>query len=80
MVHRSMTLDYIFVVEGEIVLTLDDGSRTTVKKGEMVVQQATMHGWDNETDQWTRLLCVLIAAKAPVVEGKVLSSEVPFQV
>lgn len=80
MVHRSMTLDYIFVLEGEIVLTLDDGSRTVMKKNEMVVQQATMHGWNNETDQWVRLLCVLIAAKPPIVDGKTLTSEIPFQV
>ncbi|KAF9892298.1 hypothetical protein FE257_002075 [Aspergillus nanangensis] len=80
MVHRSITLDYIFVLEGEVVLTLDDGSRTVVRKGEMVVQRGTMHGWDNETESWARLLCVLIKAENPVVEGKRLEAEVPFQV
>lgn len=80
MVHRSMTLDYIFVLSGEIVLTLDDSSRTVVKQNEAVIQQATMHGWDNETDNWARLLCVLIASKPPVVDGQALHSEVPFQV
>lgn len=80
MVHRSVTLDYIYVVEGEVVLTLDDGSRTVIKKGEIVVQQATMHGWDNETDQWARLLCVLIAAKPPLIGEVTLESEVPFQI
>jgi quercetin dioxygenase-like cupin family protein len=80
MVHRSMTLDYIFVLQGDIVLTLDDGSRTNVRENEAVVQQATMHSWDNETDGWTRLLCVLIASNAPVVQGVELAAEVPFQV
>ncbi|KAL4880402.1 hypothetical protein BJY04DRAFT_228678 [Aspergillus karnatakaensis] len=80
MVHRSMTLDYIYVAKGEIVLTLDDGSRTVVKEGEVVVQQATMHGWDNETDSWARLLCILIAAEPPVVQGQQLKAEVPFQI
>ena len=56
MVHRSITLDYIFVLEGEVVLTLGDGSRTSVQKGDVVVQRGTMHGWDNEKDQWARLL------------------------
>jgi hypothetical protein len=50
MVHRSMTLHYIFVLKGQVVLTLDDGSRTVVKENEAVIQQATMHGWDNEPD------------------------------
>lgn len=80
MVHRSMTLDYIYVLQGEVVLTLDDGSATTVRKDEVVVQQATMHGWNNDTDEWARLLCVLIAANPPEVNGKVLGAEIPFQV
>ncbi|PYI05105.1 hypothetical protein BO78DRAFT_283733, partial [Aspergillus sclerotiicarbonarius CBS 121057] len=78
MVHRSITLDYIYVLEGEVTLTLDDGSKTTVQQGNMVVQQRTMHGWDNETEHWARLLCVLISARPPVVEGRVLEAEVPF--
>lgn len=80
MVHRSMTLDYIFVLKGQVVLTLDDRSRTVVKENEAVIQQAAMHGWDNETDDWARLLCVLIKAQPPVVNGKELGSEIPFQV
>lgn len=80
MVHRSMTLDYIYCVQGEAVLVLDDGSRTAVQAGELVVQQATMHGWDNETGDWARLLCILIRAEPPVVEGRQLAAEVPFQI
>ncbi|KAJ5627314.1 hypothetical protein N7528_004741 [Penicillium herquei] len=80
MVHRSITLDYIYVLEGEVTLTLDDGPKTNVQKGDVVVQQGTMHGWDNETSNWSRLLCVLIAAKPPVCSGKELKAEVPFQI
>lgn len=80
MVHRSITLDYIYVLEGEVTLTLDDGSRTKARKNDVVVQQGTMHGWDNETSEWSRLLCILISAKPPVVEGEELVAEVPFQV
>jgi quercetin dioxygenase-like cupin family protein len=78
--HRSITLDYGFVVKGELYLTLDDGSRTVIREGDTVVQQATMHGWANETDQWARLLCVLINAEAPVINGRQLETQVPFKV
>jgi quercetin dioxygenase-like cupin family protein len=74
-IHRTITLDYVVVLEGTIVLTLDDMSRTTMRKGDVCVQQGTMHGWDNEVDEWCRLLCVLIHAKNPVVEGRVLVAE-----
>lgn len=80
LVHRSITLDYIYVLKGTVVLVLDDGSRTLVGENETVVQQATMHSWDNETDEWARLLCVLVASNKPVVNGKELGKHVPFNV
>ncbi|KAH7146505.1 hypothetical protein EDB81DRAFT_883913 [Dactylonectria macrodidyma] len=80
LVHRSITLDYIFVLKGTVTLRLDDGSGTSVQTGESVIQQATMHSWDNETDGWARLLCVLIASKKPVVNGQTLEKHVPFNV
>ena len=67
--HRTVSLDYILVLEGSVTLALDNGSRTVVRKGELVIQQATMHGWDNEGDAWVRLFCVMLPAEAPVVNG-----------
>ena len=78
--HRSISVDYVIVLKGTVVLTLDDGSRTSVNEGGLVVQQATMHGWDNETDEWARILCFLMPAKAPVVAGVQLDSQVDFVV
>lgn len=76
--HRSITLDYAVVLKGELVLTLDDGSRTRCGEGDTVVQRATMHGWANEGEGWGRLLCVLIKAEKPVVGGKELGDDVSF--
>lgn len=73
--HRSLSLDYIIVQKGPVVLTLDDGSRTSVDQGGFVVQQATMHGWDNEGDEWARILCIMLPAKPPVVGGKELQTD-----
>ncbi|KAF7679751.1 hypothetical protein GT037_001402 [Alternaria burnsii] len=38
--HRTTSLDYGIVLEGEIELVLDDASKTTVRAGDVVVQQA----------------------------------------
>lgn len=73
--HRSISLDYIIVQKGSVVLTLEDGSRTRLQQGEFVVQQATMHGWDNETGEWARMLAVMLPAEAPVVDGKELQTD-----
>ena len=80
LMHRSMTLDYVYVLQGEVILALDDGSNTVVKANQTVVQQATMHRWDNATDEWARMLVVLIASKKPMVNGTVLDKDVPFNV
>lgn len=76
--HRSVSLDYVYVIKGEIVLALDDGSRTTLRENEVVVQQGTMHSWDNESNEWTRLLCVLVVANKVRIGDKELGEEVSF--
>lgn len=73
--HRSISLDYIIVQRGSVVLTLDDGSKTRVNQGEFVVQQATMHGWDNDTDDWARILAIMLPSEAPKVAGRELEED-----
>lgn len=73
--HRSLSLDYIVVQKGSVTLTLDDGSKTKINQGDFVIQQATMHGWDNESDEWARILAIMLPAKAPVVGGQELQTD-----
>jgi mannose-6-phosphate isomerase-like protein (cupin superfamily) len=48
MMHRTRTLDYVVVIEGELVLILDD-SEVTLKPGDVVVQRGTDHAWENRS-------------------------------
>ncbi len=52
--HRTKTIDYVVVIEGEIVLILDD-SEVVLRKGEAVVQRGTNHAWENRSDSLTRM-------------------------
>ena len=52
--HRTKTLDYAVVIEGEVVLILDD-SEVVLKQGDVVVQRGTDHAWENRSDQLTRM-------------------------
>jgi hypothetical protein len=52
--HRTRTLDYAVVIEGEIVLVLSD-SEIVLGPGEVVVQRGTDHAWENRTDRVTRM-------------------------
>lgn len=71
MMHRTQSLDFGIVVEGEVDLVLDDGSATRMGRGDIAVQRATMHSWRNpsETD-WARMVFVLQDTKPVIVNGE----------
>jgi mannose-6-phosphate isomerase-like protein (cupin superfamily) len=60
--HRTRTLDYAVVIEGEVVLILDDGE-TVLGPGSVVVQRGTDHAWENRSDAVTRMAFFHIAAE-----------------
>jgi mannose-6-phosphate isomerase-like protein (cupin superfamily) len=45
--HRTNTVDYAVVYEGEIWLELDDAKTIHLKRGDVVVQNGTRHAWRN---------------------------------
>jgi hypothetical protein len=57
--HRTETIDYGIVLDGEIVLIMDEGE-TTVRAGDIVVQRGTNHGWANRSDRNCRIAFILI--------------------
>jgi len=63
-IHRTRTLDYVVVLEGEIDLLLDDGEVRLVA-GDVVIQQGTNHAWINRGDSTCRLAMVFIDAQEP---------------
>ncbi|MBI2226442.1 MAG: cupin domain-containing protein [Betaproteobacteria bacterium] len=57
--HRTQTIDYAVVLEGEVVMLLDDED-VHLKAGDVVIQRGTNHAWSNRSDQPCRMLYVLI--------------------
>lgn len=51
--HRSRTLDYVVVIEGELVLILAD-TETVLNQGDVVVQRGTDHAWENRSHSLAR--------------------------
>jgi quercetin dioxygenase-like cupin family protein len=45
--HRTNTLDYLFVLEGEGAYSVSGGEQRFVKKGDAIVQRAGWHSWKN---------------------------------
>jgi len=78
--HRTNSIDYGVVVEGEIELELDGGDRKTIGPGGIVVQRGTNHLWRNTTDKPCRIVFVLIEASAYRHNGAALPEAKPEQV
>ena len=58
-IHKSETVDYGIVLDGEVVLVLED-SETVLGPGDVVVQRGTVHRWENRTDRTARMAFVLV--------------------
>ena len=57
--HRTETVDYGIVLEGEVTLIVDAGE-TTVRQGDIVIQRGTNHAWANRSGRNCRIAFILV--------------------
>jgi len=60
--HRTESIDYGLVLEGEITLIVDKGE-TVVRAGDIVIQKGTNHAWANRSNRNCRIAFILIDGK-----------------
>ncbi len=60
--HVTQTVDYAILLDGELWLELDDGATVHLVAGDIVVQQATRHGWRNKTERPATIAFVMLGA------------------
>lgn len=69
LMHRTESIDYGVVIEGEMTLVLDEGE-VELKSGSVVIQRGTNHAWANRSGRPCRMLFVLVDAQyAPEIAG-----------
>jgi len=74
--HRTQSLDYGIVLEGEIEMLLDSGEKHQMKRGDVAVQRATQHQWRNKSEtDWARMMFVLQDVKPLTVDGKEMKED-----
>jgi quercetin dioxygenase-like cupin family protein len=61
--HRTATLDYAIVLDGDIYAVLDDGAEKLMHPGEVLIQRGTNHGWWNRSPAPSTVLFVLLDAE-----------------
>ncbi|RAK93769.1 cupin domain protein [Aspergillus costaricaensis CBS 115574] len=75
-IHRTQSLDYGIVIEGQLDLYLEEGQVVRMGKGDIAVQRATLHGWKNPSGtDWARIAFVLLDSKPLELNGTVLGEE-----
>jgi Cupin domain len=57
--HRTETVDYAIVLEGEIWAVMDEGE-TLLRTGDVLVQRGTNHAWANRSSKTARIAFILI--------------------
>nr|A0A142I722.1 RecName: Full=Phomopsin biosynthesis cluster protein C' [Diaporthe leptostromiformis]AMR44274.1 putative cupin domain protein [Diaporthe leptostromiformis] len=73
LMHRTESIDYGVVLDGEIDLVLDSGESRILKRGDVAVQRGTNHLWRNRSHTaWGRMVFVTLEAKPIEIDGKLL--------
>ncbi|EMC99528.1 hypothetical protein BAUCODRAFT_340531 [Baudoinia panamericana UAMH 10762] len=74
--HRTVSLDYGVVLEGEVELVLDSGETRPMKRGDVAIQRGTMHAWRNMSNtEPARMLYVLQPCQPLTVGGERLGED-----
>jgi hypothetical protein len=62
-VHKTNTVDYASVYDGELWLELDEGATLHMKRGDIVVQNDTRRAWRNKGAKPVTILLFLNGAR-----------------
>ena len=74
--HRTVTMDWAVILEGEIDLVLDGGETRRLRAGDSVVMRGTMHQWVNcSAGGWARMVAFAQNIVPVEIGGKVLEME-----
>ena len=63
--HRTQSIDYDIVIEGQLWLELDDGKEVELCAGDVAVQQGTRHAWRNKSDAPATVAFILVSTARP---------------
>lgn len=71
--HRTLSLDYVLVLEGSLEIILDSGATVLMTAGDALVQRGTAHAWRNPSpDLRCRFLACMIEASPVRLGGRIL--------
>jgi mannose-6-phosphate isomerase-like protein (cupin superfamily) len=63
--HRTDTVDFQYVVSGEVWLELDDAAQVLLRAGDTIIQNGTRHVWHNRGRVPCQMVFGLVGARRP---------------
>lgn len=62
--HRTISVNFNVVIEGEVELILDSGEARILRPGDSAIQRAVNHAWRNvSATKWARIVAVPLPAE-----------------
>ena len=61
--HTTNTIDFEYVISGEVWLELDGGVQVHLRPGDTVVQNGTRHAWRNKGSEPCRMVVCMVGAQ-----------------
>jgi mannose-6-phosphate isomerase-like protein (cupin superfamily) len=61
--HATPSVDIEYILEGEVVIELDDGIEATLRAGDYFIQNGTRHHWHNRTSEAARILVFMLGVE-----------------
>ena len=61
--HRTPSIDYGVVMEGEMTMLMDDDQELVLRAGDVIIQRGTNHAWVNRSSKTVRMLFIIIGAE-----------------
>jgi mannose-6-phosphate isomerase-like protein (cupin superfamily) len=65
--HTTDTIDFEYIISGEVWLELDAGKEVLLRAGDTVVQNGTRHAWRNKSSEPCRMVVCMIGARRKAV-------------
>ncbi len=62
--HTTATVDYIYVVSGNVTLELDEGRTVDLGPGDTVIQNGTRHAWHNRHPEPAVMVVAMVGTDA----------------
>ena len=76
--HRTPSLDYGIMIEGEGEQILDSGESRLLKRGDVIIQRGINHAWKNPSrTQWLRMVAIALPGKLEIFDDGPSQSTVP---